>query len=280
MTTRTWLITGVSSGIGREVAGQLLARGERVRGAVRDAGSVGDLVAEYGDLFSVAVLDLEDTASIGPVVDRAFAELGRIDVVVSNAGYGLFGAAEELSDAQMRRQIDVNLVGSIQLIRSCLPHLRAQKGGRILQLSSLAGQVGVPCMSIYSATKWGVEGFVEGLSHEVAPFGIELTLIEPGGVPTRFGTASAVFADEIEAYGPTAAGHIRRAVLAGPTLLADPARMAGAIIASADLSPAPLRLALGSDSYKAIHGALTARMETLEANKATTFSTDAAAPSA
>jgi NAD(P)-dependent dehydrogenase (short-subunit alcohol dehydrogenase family) len=188
MASRTWLITGVSSGFGRELTQQLLDRGDRVVGSVRNTGKVADLLERHPETFRAEVLDVTDTAAVHEVVDRSFAELGRIDVIISNAGYGLFGAAEELTDAQVEQIIATNLTGSIQLIRSALPHLRAQGGGRIIQISTYGGQVAFPGNSLYHASKWGIEGFVESVAQEVAPFGIGMTIVEPGGahrVPLR-----------------------------------------------------------------------------------------------
>jgi NAD(P)-dependent dehydrogenase (short-subunit alcohol dehydrogenase family) len=148
MSRRTWFITGVSSGFGRELTDQLLERGDRVVGTVRDAGKVADLVKRYPEAFYAELLDVTDTAAIREVVERSFARFGRIDVIVSNAGYGLFGAAEELSDKQIDHVIATNLVGSIQLIRAVLPRLRAQGGGRIIQISSYGGQVAFPRNSL------------------------------------------------------------------------------------------------------------------------------------
>ena len=154
MTQRTWFITGVSSGFGRQLTEQLLKRGDRVVGTVRETGKVVELIERYPETFHAEALDVTDTAAIREVVEHAFAQFGRIDVVVSNAGYGLFGAAEELSDKQIDQMIATNLVGSIQLIRSVLPHLRKQGGGRIIQISSYGGQVAFPGNSMYHATKW------------------------------------------------------------------------------------------------------------------------------
>ena len=136
MAQRTWFITGANSGFGRALAEQILARGDRVAGTVRDPGKVADLAAQYPETFRAEVLDMTDTAAIHTVIERLFAQLGRIDVIISNAGYGLFGAAEELTDAQVEHIVATNLVGPIQLIRAALPHLRAQGGGRIIQISS------------------------------------------------------------------------------------------------------------------------------------------------
>src|SRR5262249_44057929 len=157
---------------GRTMTERLLARGDRVAGTVRNRSVMDALKSEYGERLWLAELDLSDTAEIRGVVDRAYAALRPIEGVVSNAGYGLMGAAEEMTDDQVRHQIDTNLVGSIQLIRAALPHLRAQGGGRILQLSSMGGQVAFPGGSLYHATKWGIEGFLDAVAQEVAVFGI------------------------------------------------------------------------------------------------------------
>jgi len=181
MSQRTWFITGVSSGFGRQLTDQLLERGDRVVGTVRDTSKIVDLSKRYPDSFFVEVLDVTDREAVRRVVDRSFAKLGRIDVVISNAGYGLFGAAEELTDHQIDQIIATNLTGSIQLIRAVIPHLRAQGGGRIIQISTYGGQVAFAGNSLYHATKWGIEGFVESVAQEVAGFGIGMTIVEPGG---------------------------------------------------------------------------------------------------
>ena len=275
MTQRTWLITGVSSGFGRHLTEQLLARGDRVVGTVRNTDTVADLVTSYPDLFRAEVLDVTDTAAIRDVVDRTFADLGRVDVVVSNAGYGLFGAGEEYTDDQIRHIIDTNLVGSIQLIRAALPHLRAQGGGRIIQLSSYGGQVAFPGSSMYHATKWGIEGFTEAVAAEVAPFNIGVTIVEPGGARTEFRYGSAQIAPPMAAYDNTPA-HAFRSML-DPTQAqapGDPAKMAAAIIDSVDSEHAPLRLLLGSDAYQRTHQVIAGRLAALEAQKALAATTD------
>jgi NADP-dependent 3-hydroxy acid dehydrogenase YdfG len=160
----TWFITGTSSGLGRVMIERLLERGDRVASTLRKIHVLDDLKKKYGDRLWVAALDVRDTHSVKEVVNRAFSDLGRIDIIVNNAGYGLFGAAEEVSDEQIRDQIDTNLIGSIQIIRAALPHLRFQGGGRILQVSSQGGQVTYPNLSLYHATKWRIEGFVEAVA--------------------------------------------------------------------------------------------------------------------
>ena len=147
---KTWFITGSSSGFGRALTETLLERGNRVAATLRKVNALDDLKEQYGEQIWVAPLDVTDTTAVRAVVERAFDHMGRIDVVVNNAGYGLFGAAEEVSDDQIQRQIDTNLIGSIQVIRAALPLLRAQGGGRILQLSSAGGQTTFPNFSLYT----------------------------------------------------------------------------------------------------------------------------------
>lgn len=275
MTQRTWFITGVSSGFGRELTEQLLKRGDRVVGTVRDTGKVAALREQYPETFHTEVLDVTDTAAVHEVVDRSFAQLGRIDVIISNAGYGLFGAAEELTDKQVEHIVATNLVGPIQLIRAALPHLRAQGGGRIIQISSYGGQVAFPGNSLYHATKWGIEGFVESVAQEVAPFGIGMTIVEPGGARTEFRYGSAQVAARMPIYDQTPAHSFLR-MLDPKNGLApgDPARMAARIIASVDVEPAPLRMVLGSQALESTLTTLRKRIASFEAQADLAASTD------
>ncbi len=275
MSQRTWFITGVSSGFGRELTRQLLEQGDRVVGTVRDTGKVADLKVHYPDTFHAEVLDVTDTAAIREVVEHSFAQLGRIDVIISNAGYGLFGAAEELTDQQVEHIVATNLLGPIQLIRSLLPHLRAQGSGRIIQMSSYGGQVAFAGNSMYHATKWGIEGFVESVSQEVASFGIGLTIVEPGGARTEFRYGSAQVAKLMPIYDNTPAHSFLR-MLDPKNGLApgDPARMATRIIESVDVEPAPLRMVLGSQALETTLARLRKRIEGLEAQTELAASTD------
>ena len=272
---RTWFITGVSSGFGRELAQQLLERGDRVVGTVRRPDAVADLVERYPEALRCELLDVTDSAAIRDVLDRSFADLVRIDVVVSNAGYGLFGAAEELADDQVEHIIRTNLLGSIQLIRAALPHLRAQGGGRIVQISSYGGQVAFAGNSLYHATKWGIEGFCESVAQEVAPFGIGVTIVVPGGARTQFRYGSALVATPTPAYEGTPA-HAFQRMLDPKNGLApgDAARMAARIIESVDQEPAPLRLVLGSQALASTIAALRRRIEGFEAQRDLAASTD------
>lgn len=271
---KTWLITGASSGLGHLMCEKLLARGDRVVATVRREVALADMRTQYGDRLQVLVLDLSMTATIRPAVEAAFAQAGRIDIVVSNAAYGLFGAAEELSDTQIERQLTTNLMSSIQLIRAAIPFLRQQGGGRIVQVSSEGGQIAYPNFSLYHASKWGIEGFVEAVRQEVAAFGIDFLLVEPGPTATQFG-AGLDMADALPEYQETAAGKMREALRSGELVIkGDAEKCVTAMIAAADADSPPLRLPLGSTAYDNIDAALRARLEALHAMKAVAYSAD------
>ena len=272
----TWFITGISSGFGRQMATQLLECGDFVAGTIRRPDAADDLKARYGDRLWTDILDVADGPAIYEVVDRAFADLGRIDVVVNNAGFGLFGPLEGLTDAQIKNQIDVNLVGPIHITRAAVPHLRAQGGGRILALSTYGGQAAHAGASLYHASKWGLEGFMEAMAEELAPFGIGVTIVEPGGARTGFrNAASANLGAKLEAYQGTPAG-MAHTVLRDASRLpnGDPVKMVRAMIDSVGHSPAPRRLVLGSDAYLAISSSLARRVAEVESQKQTASSTD------
>ena len=271
---KTWLITGTSGGLGRLMCETLLARGDRVFASVRREAVLDDLSAKYGDHLQVMKLDLSMTPTIKPTVEAAFAQAGRIDIVVSNAAYGLFGAAEELSDTQIERQLATNLTGSIQLIRAAIPFLRQQGGGRIVQVSSEGGQIAYPDFSLYHATKWGIEGFVEAVRQEVAAFGIDFLLVEPGPTATQFG-AGLDIADALPAYRHTAAGKMRTALMSGEfAVKGDAEKCVTAMIAAADAANPPLRLPLGSTAYDNIETALKMRLDALKVMKAVAYGAD------
>jgi NAD(P)-dependent dehydrogenase (short-subunit alcohol dehydrogenase family) len=256
MNTHTWLITGVSSGFGYEMTRQLLERGDTVIGTVRNQDKVQGLIDQYPGTFDCRILDVTDVPAIHTLVDDAYAKHGKIDVIVSNAGYGLFGCAEELSDAEIDHIIATNLTGSIQLIRSALPHLRRQGGGRIIQISSYGGQVAFPANSMYHATKFGIEGFCEAVAQEVAQFNIGVTIVEPGGARTEFRYGSAKVAKLMPEY-ESCHGFLNMLDPANGLAPGDPTKMASRIIESVELEKAPLRMVLGSQ-------ALTATIQRLE----------------
>lgn len=275
MTRRTWLITGVSSGFGRQLTEHLLVRGDRVVGTVRRPDAVSDLVQRYPYAFRVAVLDMTDPPAIRATIDQAFADLGRIDVLISNAGYGLFGAAEELTDDEVEHIVATNLLGPIHLIRAALPHLRAQGFGRIIQISSYGGQVAFAGNSLYHASKWGIEGFVESVAQEVAPFGIGMTMVEPGGARTDFRYGGAQVATPMPAYdGNPAHAFMRMLDPANGLAPGDPARMAERIIESVDVEPARLRMVLGTQALDSTIETLRTRIDGFEAQRELAASTD------
>ncbi len=272
---KTWFITGTSGGFGRVMTELLLERGDRVAATLRKPEALDDLKERYGEQLWIATLDVTNTAAIQQVVNHAFEELGHIEVIVNNAGYGLFGAAEEVSDEQMDHIIRTNIAGSLQVTRAALPHLRAQGGGHILQLSSSAGQTGLPAISMYNMSKWAVEGFIEALAQEVAPFNIRTTLIEPGSARTNFSGSSLVVANAMEEYTETPVGLMRKMAEQSTRHVppGDPVKMVKAMISVADVENPPLRLTLGSDAYEAIHKSLSSRLAALEEQKDTAYST-------
>ncbi|MCC4605443.1 SDR family oxidoreductase [Xanthomonas campestris pv. badrii] len=266
--SKTWLITGASAGLGRLLTERLLARGEKVAATVRRPQVLQDLAARHPDTLCVYTMDLTDTQAIHATVEQAFADFGRIDILVSNAGYGVLGTAEDATDAQVRHIIDTNLVGSIALIRAALPHLRKQGGGHVLQLSSEGGQIAYPGFSLYHASKWGIEGFVEALSKELAPFDIKFTLVEPGPTATNF-VAGTVRPALSPAYAGTPADQVRSGIDSGAfAVTGDAGKVVLRMIEMVDAGHAPLRLTLGASAYRGIRAALLQRLAELEAQQA------------
>ena len=270
---RTWLITGVSSGFGYEMTKLLLERGDTVVGTVRNTAKVEELIKKYPDIFDCEILDVTDVPAVHKTVNEAFAKHGRIDVVVSNAGYGLFGAAEELSDEEIDHIVATDLVGSIQLIRSALPHMRKQGGGRIIQISSYGGQVAYAANSMYHACKFGIEGFCESVAQEVAKFNIGMTIVEPGGARTEFRYGSARVARLTPEYEHVH-GFLNMLDRSKGLAPGDPVKMAERIIESVDRDPEPLRMVLGSAALQATIGRLEERRADYKTQTELAASTD------
>lgn len=271
--SKTWLITGVSSGFGYEMTKLLLKKGDVVVGTVRKKDKVQKLIDEYPVNFDCRILDVTDVPAIQETVASAFEKHGKIDVVVSNAGYGLFGCAEELSDEEINHIIATNLTGSIQLIRSSLPFMRKQGGGRIIQMSSYGGQVAFAANSMYHATKFGIEGFCESVAQEVAQFGIGVTIVEPGGARTEFRYGSAKVAELMPEY-ESCHGFLNMLDASKGLAPGDPVRMAERIIESVDKEPAPLRMVLGSQALLATLTRLRERVADYETQTELAASTD------
>ncbi|GAA3819507.1 SDR family NAD(P)-dependent oxidoreductase [Cellulomonas soli] len=240
--SKIWFITGTSRGFGREWASAALERGDKVAATARDLSSLAPLVARYGDLVLPLELDVTDRAAAFAAVQRAAEHFGRIDVVINNAGYGMFGMLEELSEAEARQQIETNLFGALWVTQAALPIMRAQGSGHIVQVSSIGGVLAFPELGLYHASKWGLEGFSSSLAQEVAAFGIKVTLVEPFGFSTDWAFSSAQHAEPISSYD-----QLRRAVAAagGPGDLAAPSSTRHAILTLVDAPNPPLRLFLG-----------------------------------
>lgn len=274
---RTWLITGVSSGFGNEMTRQLLAQGDRVIGTVRKRKKVKDLIEKYPERFDCQLLDMTDVPAIHRVVSETFEQYGEIDVVVSNAGYGLFGCAEELSDAEINHILATNLTGSIQFIRSAIPYMRLQRKGRIIQISSYGGQVAYAANSMYHATKFGIEGFCESVAQEISQFGIGMTIIEPGGARTEFRYGSVKVANLMPEYESC---HAFLNLLDASKGLApgDPVKMAARIIESVKQEPAPLRIVFGSQALKATIERLEERLANYRTQTDSAALTDSTCP--
>ena len=266
----TWFITGASRGMGRELTEQALARGDRVAATLRTPSQLDDLVAVHGHRLWVRQLDVTDTMQMGRVVEEAFTDHERIDVVVSNAGFGVFGAAEDVTNDQVEQMIATNLTAAIHLARLVVPYLRRQGGGRIMQVSSMGGHMAFPAFSLYHATKWGIEGFYEALAQEVAPFGIHTTLVEPGMIRTGFYEA----ATRVPMSEPYRGGPADRKPIPLEQMPGSQTRVVAAMIEAAQSENPPRRLLLGSDAYRLVTDALKDRLATFERQRAVAFSTD------
>ena len=239
---KTWFITGTSRGFGREWAKAALARGDRVAATARNIDSLKDLASEHGKNLLPIKLDVTDRAADFAAVRQAHEHFGRLDVVINNAGYGLFGAVEEVSEEQARAQMETNFFGALWVTQAALPFLREQKSGHILQVSSIGGVAAFPAVGMYHASKWALEAFSDSLSQEVRQFGIKVTLIEPGGFETDWAGSSAVHAKENALYDS-----VRR--LRPATMQAkrgDPRATAAAVLKAVDSENPPLRLLLGN----------------------------------
>ena len=252
MPNRTWFITGASRGFGRSFAQAALTAGDRVAATARDTSTLDDLVAEHGDDVLPVELDVTEHDFAFAAVRRAHDHFGRLDVVVNNAGYGLSGAVEEVSEQQARRQIEVNLFGALWVTQAALPILREQGSGWIVQVSSIGGLAAFPLTGIYHASKWALEGFSETLRQEVAPFGIKVLMVEPSGFRTDWAGSSMDRAQPIAAYESIDLFAERRAAQREENNGAQPGNpdlAARALLDTLDREDPPFRLLLGNVAY-------------------------------
>ena len=274
MVGKNWLITGISSGFGLEIAKQVLADGDTVYGTFRNPKNVEALSKAYPDTLISRRLDITDTANVHKAVEDAFQTLGGIDVLVSNAGYGLYGAAEEISDEEANLLLAANLHGSIAFIHAALPYLRRQRHGRILQVASVAGQVGYLGNALYNASKFGITGYCEALALEMEPFHVGVTIVEPGGARTDFRYGGAKVAANLIPEYQYAHGFLDMLDAEKGLAPGDPQKMAARMIESTFVEPAPKHLALGSKAIREIIEELESRLNAYREQEALAASTD------
>jgi NAD(P)-dependent dehydrogenase (short-subunit alcohol dehydrogenase family) len=244
MAEKVWFITGTSRGFGREWAIAALDRGDKVAATARDTATLTDLTQKYGDALLPIQLDVTDRDADFAAVKQAHDHFGRLDVVVNNAGYGHFGFIEELSEQEARAQIETNVFGALWVTQAALPYLRAQRSGHILQVSSIGGITAFQNVGIYHASKWALEGFSQSLAQEVEPFGIHVTLIEPGGFSTDWAGPSSKRSTPLPDYKEVheAADKVRAQRTSKP---GDPAASAAAVLKIVDAPKPPLRVFFG-----------------------------------
>jgi NADP-dependent 3-hydroxy acid dehydrogenase YdfG len=254
---RTWFITGASTGFGRLLAEEVLKTGGKVIATARKLDTIADLENEYPKTAKALVLDVNDAGQVDSAVTQAFAQFGQVDVLVNNAGYGVAGAVEEVSETEFMPMFETNVFGLIRVTRAFLPRLREQRSGHILNLSSIGGLVASPGMGYYNATKFAVEGLSEALAAELAPLGVHVTIVEPGPFRTDFlGRSGVIAADSIADYDGTA-GNMRRyfAQQAGKQP-GDPLRAVHAMMEVIESPTPPLRLLLGRRAFERVQDKL------------------------
>jgi len=272
--TRTWLITGCSRGLGRALGEAVLASGDRLAATARDPVALTDLIAIAGDRALALPLDVTDEAAANEAVCAAVDRFGGLDIVVNNAGYGNVAPIEDTSLEDFRAQIETNLFGVIIMTKAVIPLFRQQRRGHFFQMSSIGGRVGATGRAPYSAAKFGVEGFSEVLATEMAPLGVRVTIVEPGGFRTDFAGASTRIAAGNPAYAETVGKTAAMQRDYNGKQPGDPARAAQAIIAASLAKDPPLRLVLGRDAYARAERTDEARLAELRAWRETSLSTD------
>lgn len=271
---KTWFITGVSRGLGKSLAEAALARGDTVLGTVREGTPA---LTTGSGILHVISLEITDAAAVKVVIDEAFAKHGPIDVLVNNAGYGLLGAIEDARENDTAHLFDVNVFGPLRLIQAALPHLRAQASGHIVNITSIAGRAPMASSGVYAAAKSAMEGLSQSLAQEVAPFGIKVTAVAPGGFRTDFLSDHSIRRSgkgSSDAYAETVGAALAHLDEIAGRQIGDPARAAAAIIAVVDANQPPLHLLLGSDALRRAREKLAAVTREIDAWETVTLGTD------
>ncbi|MEV5410424.1 SDR family oxidoreductase [Thermopolyspora sp. NPDC052614] len=272
--SRTWFITGASRGLGRAFALAALERGDQVAAAARTVAR-DDFDDRYGDRLLALPLDVTDRDAVFAAVNSAVEHFGRLDIVVNNAGTMSSGMIEEFTEAEARAQLDVNLFGAMWVCQAVLPHLRAQASGHIVQISSIAALGGFPSTGMYSASKFALEGMSEALAMEIAPFGVKLSIVQPGGYWTDLYT-SMTTTSALPEYGPLRAELEKQ--WAESSIDSEPRLAAEALLKLVDSEDPPLRLLLGSMVYDVAFDISRRRMETWAAWEQVSRAAEHAAP--
>jgi NAD(P)-dependent dehydrogenase (short-subunit alcohol dehydrogenase family) len=262
---RVWLVTGAGSGLGRSVVDAVLAQGDHVVAGIRDPSKADEVRRQTGGEATIVALDVDDDEQPRAAVQAAVDRYGRVDVLMNNAGYGLFGALEQLTDEDVRHQFETNVFGAVRMVRAVLPQMRAQRSGHLVQISSLEGVAPIAAgEAAYAASKFALAGLSEGLAKELAPLGIRVTVIEPGPVRTEFGDRAVIRSPNHEDYRASVGAALEWfANLAGKQPN-DPANVAAAILDAVNSDRPPLHLALGKESVELTHDMLDHRRAELE----------------
>lgn len=271
---KVWFITGSSRGLGRSLTQAVLAKGDLVAATARATANLQDFVTQYPGQVLALQLDVNDTRQIDEAVSRTLQHFGRIDILVNNAGFGIIGAAEAFTEEQVRSQLETNLYAPIAVTRAVLPHMRAQRSGRILQISSVGGRIGNAGLTMYQAAKFGLGGFSEALAKEVAPLGIYVTSVEPGGFRTDWAGASMSYAPQVPGYEAVVdqrADYIRGGNFVP---MGDPDKAALAMIRLTESETPPVHLLLGSEAVAMVEMNLKEKTKELEDWKVLSTSTD------
>jgi len=272
--TKIWFITGSSRGLGRSLTEAVLAKGDKVAATARNTDQLKDLADKYPDQLYAVKLDVTNKEQIVSAVESTIQHFGRIDVLVNNAGFGIIGAAEAFSDEQVRSQLETNLYAPIEITRVVLPYMRKQRSGSILQISSVGGRVGNPGLSMYQAAKFGLSGFSEALSKEVADLGIHVTCVEPGGFRTDWAGDSMSYAPSVAGYETTVDARIEFFKSGKFVPMGDPEKAAQVMVNLVDSPEPPMHLVLGSEAIAILKQADAARTAEMEKWMPTSLSTD------